>query len=174
MADNSLLPMNVENLVYLVRGHKVMLDEDLARLYDVETRILTRAVRRNADRFPTDFMFQLLDQEVANLRSQIGISSSGYGGRRYRPLVFTEQGIAMLSTVLRSKKAVRVNIEIMRAFVKLRAFISSNQELARKLAELEQRYDRQFKVVFDAIRELMSPTEPPKKRRIGFGGSGDS
>jgi chromosome condensin MukBEF ATPase and DNA-binding subunit MukB len=89
-------------------------------------------------------------------------------------LVFTEQGIAMLSTVLRSKKAVRVNIEIMRAFVKLRAFISSNQELARKLAELEQRYDRQFKVVFDAIRELMSPTEPPKKRRIGFGGSGDS
>ena len=174
MADNSLLPMNVENLIYLVRGHKVMLDEDLARLYDVETRILTRAVRRNADRFPTDFMFQLLDQEVANLRSQIGISSSCYGGRRYRPLVFTEQGIAMLSTVLRSKNAVRVNIEIMRAFVKLRAFISSNQELARKLAELEQRYDRQFKVVFDAIRELMSPTEPPKKRRIGFGGRGDS
>jgi hypothetical protein len=174
MADNSLLPMNVENLIYLVRGHKVMLDEDLARLYDVETRILTRAVRRNADRFPADFMFQLLDQEVANLRSQIGISSSSYGGRRYHPLVFTEQGIAMLSTVLRSKKAVRVNIEIMRAFVKLRGFISSNQELARKLAELEQRYDRQFKGVFDAIRELMSPAEPPKKRRIGFGGGGDT
>jgi len=174
MADNSLIPMNVENLIYLVRGHKVMLDEDLARLYDVETRILTRAVRRNADRFPADFMFQLLDQEVANLRSQIGISSSSYGGRRYRPLVFTEQGTAMRSTVLRSKKAVRVNIEIMRAFVKLRAFISSNQELARKLAELEHRYDRQFKVVFDAIRELMSPTDPPKKRRIGFGGGADT
>jgi hypothetical protein len=174
MTDNSLLPMNVENLIYLVRGHKVMLDEDLARLYDVETRILTRAVRRNADRFPPDFMFQLSDQEVMNLRSQIGISSSSYGGRRYRPLVFTEQGIAMLSTVLRSKKAVRVNIEIMRAFVKLRGFIESNQELARKLAELEQRYDRQFKVVFDAIRELMSPAEPPQKRRIGFGDSGDT
>jgi hypothetical protein len=166
--------MNVENLIYLVRGHKVMLDQDLARLYDVETRILTRAVRRNADRFPPDFMFQLSEQEVANLRSQIGISSYSYGGRRYRPLVFTEQGIAMLSTVLRSKKAVRVNIEIMRAFVKLRAFISSNQELARKLAELEQRYDRQFKVVFDAIRELMSPAEPPKRRRIGFGDGGDT
>ena len=174
MTDNSLLPMNVENLIYLVRGHKVMLDEDLARLYDVETRILTRAVRRNADRFPPDFMFQLSDQEVMNLRSQIGISSSSYGGRRYRPLVFTEQGIAMLSAVLRSKKAIRVNIEIMRAFVKLRGFIESNQELARKLAELEQRYDRQFKVVFDAIRELMSPAEPPQKRRIGFGGSGDT
>ena len=171
MADNSLLPMTVENLIYLVRGHKVMLDEDLARLYDVETRILTRAVRRNADRFPPDFMFQLSEPEVINLRSQSGISSSSYGGRRYRPLVFTEQGIAMLSTVLRSKKAVWVNIEIMRAFVKLRGFIASNQELARKLAELEQRYDRQFKVVFDAIRELMSPAEPPKKRRIGFGGS---
>lgn len=169
MPDNSLLPFHVENIIYLVRGHKVMLDEDLACLYEVETRILTRAVRRNADRFPPDFMFQLSDQEVANLRSQIGISSSSYGGRRYRPLVFTEQGIAMLSTVLRSKKAVQVNIEIMRMFVKLRGFISSNQDLARKLAELEQRYDLQFKVVFDAIRELMSPTEPPKKRRIGFG-----
>ena len=119
------------------RGYR--LDEDLARLWDVETRILTRAVRRNCDRFTPDFMFQLSEQEVANLRSQIGISSSSYGGRCYRHLVFTEQGIAMLSTVLRSKKAVRVNIEIMRAFVKLRGFISSNQELARKLAALEQR-----------------------------------
>jgi len=146
-----------------------MLDEDLAGLYDTETRILTRAVRRNLDRFPEDFMFQLSDQEVANLRSQFGISSSSYGGRRYRPLVFTEQGIAMLSTVLRSKKAVQVNIEIMRTFVKLRKFISSNRELARKLAELEQRYDQQFKVVFDAIREIMLPRDPPKKRRIGFG-----
>jgi hypothetical protein len=145
-----------------------MLDEDLAVLYEVATRILTRAVRRNADRFPLDFMFQLSDQEVANLRSQIGISSSAYGGRRYRPLVFTEQGIAMLSTVLRSKQAVHVNIEIMRTFVKLREFISSNRELAKKLADLEQRYDQQFKVVFEAIREIMLPKNPPQKRRLGF------
>ena len=162
------LPSNVESLIYLVRGHKVMLDEDLAVLYGVETRILTRAVRRNLDRFPQDFMFQLSEQEVANLRSQIGISSSTYGGRRYRPLVFTEQGISMLSTILRSKQAVHVNIEIMRTFVKLREFISSNRELAKKLIELEQRYDQQFKVVFDAIREIMLPKELPKKRHIGF------
>lgn len=168
MTENSLL-LDIENLIYLIRGHKVMLDEDLARLYDVETRLLTRAVRRNSDRFPIDFMFQLSDQELANLRSQIGISNSAHGGRRYNPLVFTEQGIAMLSTVLRSKRAVRVNIEIMRAFVQLRGLISSNQTLARKLTELEQRYDQQFKVVFDAIRELMSPTHLPKRRRIGFG-----
>jgi hypothetical protein len=173
MTENSLLRLNLENLIYLIRGHKVMLDEDLARLYDVETRLLTRAVRRNHDRFPSDFMFQLSDQELANLRSQIGISNSSHGGRRYNPLVFTEQGIAMLSTVLRSERAVKVNIEIMRAFVQLRGLISSNQALARKLAELEQRYDQQFKVVFDAIRELMSPTSLPKKRRIGFGGETD-
>jgi hypothetical protein len=170
MTGNSLLQLNLENLIYLIRGHKVMLDEDLARLYDVETRLLTRAVRRNNDRFPSDFMFQLSDQELASLRSQIGISTSSHGGRRYNPLVFTEQGIAMLSTVLRSERAVKVNIEIMRAFVQLRGLISSNQNLALKLAELEQRYDQQFKVIFDAIRELMSPTNLPKKRRIGFGG----
>jgi hypothetical protein len=112
MTGNSLLQLNLENLIYLIRGHKVMLDEDLARLYDVETRLLTRAVRRNNDRFPSDFMFQLSDQELASLRSQIGISTSSHGGRRYNPLVFTEQGIAMLSTVLRSERAVKVNIEI--------------------------------------------------------------
>jgi len=161
----------VESLVYLVRGHKVMLDEDLAQLYGVETRILTRAVRRNVDRFPDDFMFQLSDQELSILRSQIGISSQSYGGRRYRPLVFTEQGIAMLSTALRSKKAIQVNIEIMRTFVKLRSLISSHRDLAQKLAELEKRYDQQFRVVFDAIRELMLPKDLPKKRRIGFGES---
>jgi hypothetical protein len=167
--SKSILPSKIEGLIYLVRGHKVMLDEDLAVLYGVETRILTRAVRRNSDRFPADFMFQLSDQEVANLRSQIGISSSSYGGRRYRPLVFTEQGVAMLSTVLRSKQAVHVNIEIMRTFVKLRQLILSNHELALKLAELEQRYDHQFKIVFDAIREIMLPEEPSRKRRLGFG-----
>ena len=163
------LPSKIETLIYLVRGHKVMLDEDLAVHYGVETRILTRAVRRNSDRFPADFMFQLSDQEVINLRSQIGISSSSYGGRRYKPLVFTEQGVAMVSSVLRSKSAVNVNIEIMRTFVKLRELISSDHELALKLAELEHRYDHQFKIVFDAIREIMLPKEPPRKRRLGFG-----
>lgn len=160
---------SVEGLIYLVRGHKVMLDQDLARLYGVETRVLTRAVRRNLDRFPKDFMFELSDQEVIPLRSQIGISKPGRGGRRYNPLVFTEQGVAMLSTVLRSRLAVQVNIEIMRTFVKLRSLILSHENLARKLADLENRYDHQFKVVFDAIREIMLPKEPPKKRRLGFG-----
>jgi len=165
----TIISANLESIIYLARGHKVMLDEDLAKLYGVETRILTRAVRRNLDRFPDDFMFQLSDQELTNLRSQFGISCSTYGGRRYRPFAFTEQGIAMLSTVLRSKQAVRVNIEIMRAFVKLREFIASNRDLALRLDDLERRYDHQFKVVFDAIRELMLPKEPPKKRRLGFG-----
>ena len=165
----TIISANLESIIYLARGHKVMLDEDLARLYGVETRILTRAVRRNLDRFPEDFMFQLSDQEVTDLRSQFGISSSTYGGRRYRPFAFTEQGIAMLSTVLRSKQAVKVNIEIMRTFVKLREFIASNRDLALRLDDLERRYDHQFKVVFDAIRELMLPKEPPRKRRLGFG-----
>lgn len=160
--------MEVEGLIYLVRGFKVMLDEDLADLYGSETRLLTRAVRRNKERFPEDFMFELLDQEVTALRSQIGISKKGRGGRRFRPMVFTEQGVAMLSTVLRSSQAIQVNIEIMRTFVKLRTLILSNEHLARKLAELERRYDHQFKVVFDAIREIMQPKEPPPKRRIGF------
>lgn len=174
MKEVSAIAPKIETIIYLVRGHKVMLDEDLAILYGVETRILTRAVRRNIDRFPADFMFQLSDQEVINLRSQIGISSSRYGGRRYRPLVFTEQGIAMLSTALRSKEAVHVNIEIMRTFVKLREFIASNRELSRKLFDLEKRYDNQFKVVFDAIREIMHPKEPPKKRRLGFGNDSET
>lgn len=169
MKNLGTISPKIEGMIYLVRGHKVMLDEDLAALYGVETRILTRAVRRNLDRFPEDFMFQLSDQEVTILRSQFGISSSSYGGRRYHPLVFSEQGIAMLSTVLRSKQAVLVNIEIMRTFVKLREFIASNRELAKKLADLERRYDQQFKVVFDAIREIMLPKELPRKRRLGFG-----
>lgn len=160
--------MKVEGLIYLVRGCKVMLDEDLAVLYEIETRLLTRAVRRNRERFPEDFMFELTNQEVMRLRSQIGISNDGRGGRRYVPMVFTEQGVAMLSTVLRSPKAIQVNIEIMRTFVKLRSLILSNDHLARKLAELERRYDQQFKIVFDAIREIMQSKEPPPKRRIGF------
>ncbi len=166
------IPLRVEGLIYLVRGHKVMLDRDLAQLYAVQTRLLTRAVRRNLDRFPSDFMFELSDQEVSALRSQFGISKQGRGGRRYVPMVFTEQGVAMLSTVLRSKRAVQVNIEIMRTFVKLRSLILSQDNLARKLAALEQRYDHQFKLVFDAIREIMQPKQPPRKRQIGFGNDG--
>jgi len=167
--DSFEIAPKVEGLIYLVRDHKVMLDRDLAQLYELETRLLTRAVRRNLDRFPGDFMFELTDQEVIALRSQIGISKDGRGGRRYNPLVFTEQGVAMLSAVLHSKRAVRVNIEIMRTFVKLRSLILSHDGLARKLAELERRYDQQFKVVFDAIKEIMLPKPPPAKRQIGFG-----
>ncbi|MCX6910383.1 MAG: ORF6N domain-containing protein [Verrucomicrobia bacterium] len=157
----------IEQHIHLLRGQKVMLDSDLAALYGVETKILNKAVKRNADRFPLDFMFQLTAQETANLRFQIGTSSSTYGGRRYRPYAFTEQGIAMLSGVLNSPRAIRVNIEIMRAFVRLRQLLASHVELARKLEELEKRYDAQFKIVFDAIRELMTPPEPPRKQ-IGF------
>ena len=159
----------VEQSIYLIRKHKVMLDEDLAQLYGTETGALVRAVQRNRERFPLDFMFQLSEQEVSALRCQIGISKSGRGGRRYLPYVFTEQGIAMLSGVLNSPRAIAVNIEIMRAFVRLRSLIEYHAELAEKLNHLEKRYDHQFRVVFDAIREIMNPEQPPKKRRIGFG-----
>jgi len=149
-----------------------MLDSDLAELYGVETKTLNRSVRRNAIRFPEDFMFQLTETEGEFLRCQIGTSKydpekETRGGRRYLPLVFTEQGVAMLSSVLKSEEAALVNIEIMRAFVKLRAFLLTNQELARKLAALETKYDAQFKSVFDAIRELMTPAAP-QQRKIGI------
>jgi hypothetical protein len=144
----------------------VILDADLAALYGVETRVLNQAVRRNRTRFPADFMFRLGNGEAAALRSQSVISNTR-GGRRNHPYVFTEQGVAMLSSVLRSPKAIAVNIEIMRAFVQLRRLLESNADLGRKLRELERRYDGQFRVVFDAIRALMSrPSRPP--RRIGF------
>jgi len=134
----------------------------------VETFNLNKAVKRNIDRFPEDFMFQLSKEQADSLRFQIGMSKeTGRGGRRYLPYVFTEQGVAMLSSVLNSKRAVHVNIEIMRAFVKLRQMLASNKELAKRLNELEEKYDAQFKVVFEAIRELMTPPEP-KHRRIGF------
>jgi ORF6N domain len=144
-----------------------MLDADLAVLYGVSTKRLNEQVRRNRSRFPDDFMFQLTREEVRSLRSQIATSKQGRGGRRYAPLVFTEQGIAMLSTVLNSERAIQVNIEIMRALVRLREMIATHKDLARKLEALERRYDAQFKVVFDAIRELMAPPES-KKRKIGF------
>ena len=154
-------------LVRWVRGERVMLDADLARLYGVETGDLNRAVKRNARRFPDDFMFVLNKQEVANLICQIGISSSGWGGRRKPIMAFTEQGVAMLSSVLKSDRAVDVNIAIMRTFVQLRRLMDSNRELARKIAEMEKRYDEQFGTVFQAIQQLITEEEEPK-RKIGF------
>ncbi len=184
MSSNALA-IQVERRIYLIRGEKVMLDADLAWLYGVETKVLNKAVKRNQDRFPTDFMFRLTQAEAEGLRLQIGTSKdptpggtpglrfqfgtskSRRGGRRYLPYAFTEQGVVMLSTVLRSARAVQVNIAIMRTFVRLREMLLSNADLARKLSALEQKYDAQFKVVFDAIRELMTPPEKPK-RQIGF------
>ncbi len=164
----AIIPTEViERKILLIRGHKVMLDSDLAELYEVATKVLVQAVKRNVKRFPSDFMFQLNNQEVAGLRSQIVTSKIGRGGRRYPPYAFTEQGVAMLSTVLNSERAIEVNIHIMRAFVKLREMIASNKDLAKKLDELEKKYDAQFKVVFDAIRQLMTPPEI-KKKKIGF------
>ena len=148
-----------------------MLDADPARLYGVEAKVLNQAARRNANRFPADFMFQLAWEEAERSRSQIVIlNAQGTQGRnvKYRPFAFTEQGVAMLSSVLKSERAVQVNVEIMRAFVRLRGLIGHNRELARRLDTLESKYDRQFKVVFDAIRELMTPPAAAPKRRIGF------
>jgi len=156
----------IESKMFLIRGQKVMLSSHLAELYEVEPRLLVRAVKRNIERFPEDFMFQLSTEEFANLKSQFGISS--WGGVRIAPYAFTEQGVSMLSSVLHSTRSIQVNIEIMRAFVRLRQMLASNAELSRKLVSLEKKYDIQFKAVFDAIRELMSPLEYKKKRPIGF------
>lgn len=156
----------IEQTIFTIRGLRVMLSTQLAALYGVEPRALVQAIKRNRERFPADFMFQLNDDEWNHLKSQVVISSWG-GSRRAAPYAFTEQGIAMLSSVLKSGRAIQVNIEIMRAFVRLRQMLASNSQLARKLAELEKKYDAQFKVVFDAIRQLMTPPEP-KKRKIGF------
>src|SRR3990167_7364198 len=149
----------IENRIYFLRGQKVMFSMHLAELYEVEPRALVQAVKRNMERFPPDFMFQLSKAEFRNLKSQIVTSSWG-GLRRAVPYAFTEQGVAMLSSVLYSKRAVQVNIEIMRAFVRLRQMLASNAGLARRLAALEKRYDAQFKVVFDAIRALTAPSAP--------------
>ena len=165
--DGSLIPVErIERSILLIRRQKVMLSTDLAELYQVEPRALVQAVKRNIARFPEDFMFQLSEEEFSNLKSQIVISSWG-GLRRARPYAFTEQGVAMLSSVLNSKRAIKVNIEIMRAFVRLRQILASNKDLAKRLDELEKKYDAQFRVVFEAIRELMRPPES-KKRPIGF------
>ncbi|MBI1921150.1 MAG: ORF6N domain-containing protein [Geobacter sp.] len=162
----------IKGKIYLIRGQKVLLDSDLAEMYEVDTKRLNEQVRRNIARFPSDFMLQLSSEEYVNLKSHFATSSSGHGGRRHLPNVFTEQGVAMLSSVLNSERAVQVNIAIMRAFVQMRELASSNREIARKLDELEKKYDkhdRQFMTVFDAIRSLMAPPEP-KKRKIGFKG----
>ena len=157
----------IERKIYLIRGQKVMLDSDIAELYQAPTKRLTEQVKRNISRFPVDFMFQLTSEEAEILRSQIATSRLSHGGRRYLPYVFTEQGVAMLSSVLNSERAIQVNIAIMRAFVKLREMLATHKDLARKLEEMEKKYDAQFKIVFDAIRQLMTPPEP-KKKKIGF------
>lgn len=159
---------SLARLIYRIRGINVMLDADLARLYEVQTKVLLQAVKRNISRFPEDFMFQLTKGELENWRSHfVAFNPSAKMGLRRRPYVFTEQGVAMLSSVLRSERAIQVNIEIMRAFVHLKQLISSNEKLAKKIAALEKKYDDRFKVVFDAIRQLMIPPEK-EKRPIGF------
>lgn len=164
--EKSIVPLErIEGSIYLIRGEKVMLDEGLAKLYQVETKVLNQAVSRNIDRFPEDFMFRVSKEEFDILRSQI--VTSRWGGRRYPPRAFTEQGVAMLSSVLKSKRAVQVNIEVMRTFVRLRQMLASHEDLARKLSAMERQYDKQFKTVFDALRQLMAP--PTKEKRpIGF------
>jgi hypothetical protein len=164
----TLIPVErITSAILVLRGQRVLLDTSLATMYAVKTKALNQAVRRNRKRFPADFMFQLNAAETAILRSQI-VTSSAHGGRRHRPYVFTEQGVAMLSSVLKSERAIAVNIEIMRAFVQLRGLARSHADLARKLEELERKYDRRFKSVFDAIRYLMNPPARTARRPIGF------
>ncbi len=150
--------------ILLIRGKRVMLDRDLAKLYEVDTRQLTRQVRRNAERFPQDFMFQLTKGEFQNLMCQIGTSS--WGGTRKLPYAFTEQGVAMLSGVLHSKRAIQVNIQIMRAFIQLKRMLLTNANLRRKIEKMEKKYDKQFAIVFQAIKQLLEP--PTAKKIIGF------
>ena len=165
----------IENCIYLIRGQKVLLDEDLARLYQVRTKVLVQGVKRNIQRFPEDFMFQLNPQEYSALRSQI-VTLSGKVGRRALPYAFTEHGIAMLSSVLNSDRAIKVNIAIVRTFIKMRQMIAEDKGLSEKLDQLERKYDAQFKVVFNSIRELIDSkpkliVEPTKRQKLGFGNS---
>jgi len=161
---SELVPVEkIESKIYLIRGQKVMLDKDLAELYGVATKALVQAVKRNMERFPEDFMLQLTFPEYAILRSQI--VTSKWGGRRYRPYVFTEQGVAMLSSVLKSRRAARVNVQIMRTFSRLRQILASHEDLRKKIEIMERKYDQQFKVVFEAIKAMI---ETPEKKNIGF------
>ena len=153
--------------IYLIRGQNVMLDRDLAELYGVKTKALKQAVRRNIDRFPGDFMFELTNSEFKNWRSQFVTSNSDKMGLRYRPMVFTEQGVAMLSSVLRSKTAIQVNVQIMRAFTRLRRLLETHKELKKKLEEMEKKYDENFQIVFEALKQLIEADEKPK-RKIGY------
>ena len=163
----ALIPVEIiERKIYLIRNHKVLLDGELAELYGVEVKRLKRQVKRNITRFPEDFMFELRKEEYDSLRSHFGTLKRGEH-TKYLPYAFTEQGVAMLSSVLNSERAIHVNIAIMRAFVKLREMLATHKDLARKLEEMEKKYDAQFKVVFDAIRQLMATPEP-KKKKIGF------
>jgi phage regulator Rha-like protein len=170
MVKTVVIPLDrIERKIYLIRNQKVMIDEDLAQLYDVSVGRLNEQVKRNADRFPEDFMFRLTKVEYEFLRSQIAISKKR-GGRRYLPYAFTEQGVAMLSSVLNSQKAIKVNIQIMRAFVKLREILSTHKELAQKLKELELKidsHDQQIQTIFEVINQLLIPPKKPKKK-IGF------
>lgn len=160
----------IESQIFLIRGQRIMLDENLAALYEVETKRLNEQVRRNKERFPEDFMFQLTAEEYANLKSQIATSNNpaGRGGRRSLPYAFTEHGAIMAASVLNSPRAVEASVQVVRAFVQLRQMLASNAELSRKLVALEKKYDIKFRAVFEAIRELMTPSDPKKKRPIGF------
>ncbi len=163
---DSIVPLErIQKCIYLIRGRKVLLDRDLAQLYGIETKVLNRAVSRNIDRFPEDFMFQIDRDEFENLRCHFGTSS--WGGRRYRPRAFTEQGVAMLSSVLRSRRAIEVNIAIMRTFVKLRKILTTNSALRRKIEAMERQYDEQFKLVFKVLSEMVMPS-PKSKSQIGY------
>ncbi len=168
--EGMVSPETIEQKIFIIRGQKVMLDKDLADLYEVDTGMLNRAVNRNLERFPEDFMFQLTVGEAEGLRCHFGISKTKRGGRRYLPYAFTEQGVAMLSSVLRSPRAIKVNIQIMRVFTRLRQMLATNKELAQKLDELEHKiaqHDGEIAAIFEAIRQLMAPPENPLKK-IGF------
>lgn len=175
MQQPPLTLKEIESKIYLIRGRKVMMDSDLATLYGVTTFNLNKAVRRNIVRFPSDFMFQLTNQEVSDLIFQIGISkvTVGRGGRRHHPYVFTQEGVAMLSSVLRSNQAVEVNIYIMRAFVRLREMTLGHDDLSRRIDQLEERYDTQFGSVFDVIREMIAEHAVPRKKIRGLSSKKD-
>lgn len=161
----SVIPIErIASRIYLIRGQKVMLDSDLAELYGVETKNLNKAVKRNPRRFPEDFMFQLTVEEAEALRFQFGTSNKVRGGRRYLPYAFSEQGVAMLSSILRSERAADVNVTIMRTFVRLREILATHKDIARKVEE----HDRQIAVLFDAVKKLLAPPDPPKKNPIGY------
>ncbi|HXH32259.1 MAG TPA: ORF6N domain-containing protein [Bacteriovoracaceae bacterium] len=167
---SDIILSKIENMIYSVRGHKVMLDSDLAQLYNVETKVLNQAIKRHLSRFPSDFMFQLSTEEYVSLRSQIVTSKESRGGRRYLPLVFTEAGVAMLSSVLTSERAAQVNVSIMRTFIRLRSFLSMESSLESKVSKLQEGTNKLFKVVFerlDAVEEA-TPALRPNRKKIGL------